>query len=74
MAVRDASLFLSLSLSLVSGLKAHLCVRRVGSVKPNNAADLGAQPDVDGFLVGGASLKAAEFVPIVESVAPRARF
>lgn len=36
-----------------------------GSVKPGNAADLGAAPDVDGFLVGGASLKADDFLAIV---------
>ncbi len=36
-----------------------------GSVKPNNIAGLMAQPDVDGALVGGASLKAEEFLQIV---------
>src|SRR5882762_1875326 len=36
-----------------------------GSVKPDNAADLLSQPDVDGALVGGASLKAADFSAIV---------
>jgi triosephosphate isomerase len=35
-----------------------------GSVKPDNAAALFAQPDIDGGLVGGASLKAADFVAI----------
>lgn len=42
-----------------------------GSLKPSNAADLFAQPDVDGGLVGGASLKAQEFVPIVRAAAAR---
>jgi triosephosphate isomerase len=37
-----------------------------GSVKPDNAAELMSQPDVDGALVGGASLKAADFVAIVK--------
>jgi triosephosphate isomerase len=37
-----------------------------GSVKPDNAAELMAQPDVDGALVGGASLKASDFVQIVK--------
>ena len=37
-----------------------------GSVKPANAADLLARPDIDGALVGGASLKADTFLPIVE--------
>ena len=36
-----------------------------GSVKPSNAADLMAQPDIDGALVGGASLDATEFARIV---------
>lgn len=35
-----------------------------GSVKANNAADLFAMPDIDGGLVGGASLVASEFVSI----------
>ena len=35
-----------------------------GSVKPDNAASLFAQPDIDGALVGGAALKAADFVAI----------
>ena len=35
-----------------------------GSVKPGNAADLLAQPDVDGALVGGASLDAAAFAAV----------
>ncbi|MFH5803846.1 triose-phosphate isomerase [Alienimonas sp. DA493] len=38
-----------------------------GSVKPANAADLLAQPDIDGALVGGASLSAENFLPIVEA-------
>ena len=37
-----------------------------GSVKPANAADLLARPDIDGALVGGASLAADSFLPIVE--------
>jgi triosephosphate isomerase len=36
-----------------------------GSVKPENAAELLAQPDVDGALVGGASLEPASFARIV---------
>ncbi|MDR0966591.1 MAG: triose-phosphate isomerase [Myxococcales bacterium] len=38
-----------------------------GSVKPDNAAELLAQPDIDGALVGGASLKAADFAAIVKA-------
>ena len=38
-----------------------------GSVKPGNAAELLSQPDVDGALVGGASLKAADFLEIIRA-------
>lgn len=38
-----------------------------GSVKPDNASELFACPDVDGGLVGGASLKARDFVEIIKS-------
>jgi len=38
-----------------------------GSVKPSNAAELMGQADVDGALVGGASLKADDFAGIVEA-------
>lgn len=38
-----------------------------GSVKPANAKEIFAQPDVDGGLIGGASLKAADFLAIVNS-------
>jgi triosephosphate isomerase (TIM) len=37
-----------------------------GSVKPGNIADLMARPDIDGALVGGASLEADEFAAIVQ--------
>jgi triosephosphate isomerase (TIM) len=38
-----------------------------GSVKPDNASELISQADVDGFLVGGASLDPADFAAIVEA-------
>ena len=38
-----------------------------GSVKPDNAADLLSQPDVDGALIGGASLKADDFLQIIKA-------
>ncbi len=38
-----------------------------GSVKPENIAELMAQPDIDGALVGGASLKADTFIQIVRN-------
>ncbi len=40
-----------------------------GSVKAANAAEIFSVDDVDGALVGGASLKAADFVPIIEAAA-----
>ncbi len=38
-----------------------------GSVKPSNAAELLAQPDIDGALVGGASLDPRDFAEIVKA-------
>jgi triosephosphate isomerase len=38
-----------------------------GSVKPDNAAELMSQQDVDGLLVGGASLNSEDFVAIIQS-------
>lgn len=38
-----------------------------GSVKPDNAAELMSQPDIDGALVGGACLKADSFIKIIEA-------
>lgn len=42
-----------------------------GSVTAKNAAEFFAQPDIDGALVGGASLKPAEFVAIIQAAAQR---
>ena len=41
-----------------------------GSMKPSNAAELLAQPDVDGGLIGGASLDQDDLLAIIESTAP----
>jgi triosephosphate isomerase (TIM) len=38
-----------------------------GSCKPSNAGELFANPDVDGGLIGGASLKAADFMGIIQA-------
>jgi triosephosphate isomerase len=40
-----------------------------GSAKPSNTAELMAKPDVDGLLVGGASLKVEDFAKMVKTVA-----
>ena len=39
-----------------------------GSVKPDNAKEIFSKPDVDGGLIGGAALKAEDFVAIVDAV------
>lgn len=41
-----------------------------GSVKPSNATEMLAQPDIDGALVGGASLDARDFAEIVKAAKP----
>ncbi len=41
-----------------------------GSMKPDNAAELLALPDVDGGLIGGASLDAGDFGAIVDAAKP----
>jgi triosephosphate isomerase len=44
-----------------------------GSVKPSNATEIFGVADVDGALVGGASLTAADFIPIVAAAAGQLR-
>lgn len=44
-----------------------LCIQYGGSVKPSNAKELFSMPNIDGGLIGGASLKAEEFMEIVRS-------
>ncbi len=39
-----------------------------GSVKPNNAAEIFSKPDVDGGLIGGASLDAEDFIAIIKAI------
>ena len=52
---------------------AEIRVQYGGSVKPSNATALCAQPDIDGALVGGASLVAGDFLAILKAAAaPRA--
>jgi triosephosphate isomerase (TIM) len=50
------------------GVAQAMTIQYGGSVKPENAASLLSQPDVDGALVGGASLKADQFLGIVKAV------
>jgi triosephosphate isomerase len=51
------------------GLAAEVSILYGGSVKPGNAQELFAMPDVDGGLIGGASLVADDFVAICEAAA-----
>jgi triosephosphate isomerase (TIM) len=53
---------------------ARVVVQYGGSVKPDNAAELLASPDIDGSLIGGASLKSGDFLAIFRAgldVTPR---
>ena len=50
-----------------SGVAEAVTILYGGSVKPGNAAEIFSKPDVDGGLIGGASLKAADFIAIVEA-------
>ena len=55
--------FAKVSVELAQGLR----ILYGGSVKPDNAQTLFAQPDVDGGLIGGASLKAEDFISICQA-------
>ena len=67
--IADVHLFLRSRLTARMGADA-LDVRLLygGSVKPSNAAEIFALPNVDGALVGGASLKAVDFGAIVAAL------
>ncbi len=54
-----------------AGIAAGLTILYGGSVKAANAQELFAQPDVDGGLIGGASLVADDFLGIVRAAAAR---
>jgi len=45
----------------------NICIQYGGSVKPANAKELLSQPNIDGALVGGASLKAEDFAGIIKA-------
>lgn len=68
----DASEVIGLIRATVAGLygdgiAGEMRIQYGGSVTPANAAELMAQPDIDGALVGGASLKAEDFMGIVRA-------
>jgi len=60
--------FIRKKLSEVMGNEAeNISILYGGSVKPNNAKELFSQKDIDGGLIGGASLKAGDFLAIINS-------
>lgn len=69
--VKEMQLFIETSLTKRFGRAAAQAVRLLygGSVKPHNAAELHHEGGMDGFLVGGASLKASDFHEICTAVA-----
>jgi len=54
-----------------AGVAGRLRIQYGGSVKPENAAELFGRPDVDGGLIGGASLDAVAFLRIVGAASAR---
>ena len=71
---RVCGLIRSISSEVYSGdVSQALRVQYGGSMKPDNAADLLSQPNIDGGLIGGASLKAGDFAAIVDAAAAAAR-
>ncbi len=66
---QDAHAFVRRRVGEMCGADAaqQLVIQYGGSVKPDNAKALLSQPDVDGALVGGASLKAPDFLAIVRA-------
>lgn len=46
----------------------NITIQYGGSMKPENALELLSQPDIDGGLIGGASLKARDFIEIIKAV------
>ena len=66
---QEAHAFIREKLEAIFGLECAQETRIVygGSVKPENVADLFAQPDIDGGLIGGASLNRTDFLEIIRS-------
>ncbi len=71
----DAHAFIRTKLAVLSDAATadKVRIQYGGSVKPNNTAELMAQPDIDGALVGGASLDPRGFAEIVKLTAELAR-
>ena len=56
-----------LAQTYTDSLAQQMCILYGGSVKADNTAELMAQKDIDGLLVGGASLKRDDFVAIINA-------
>tara|TARA_R110000850_G_scaffold57608_2_gene134602 strand:+ start:103 stop:855 length:753 start_codon:yes stop_codon:yes gene_type:complete len=52
-----------------TGIANNVSILYGGSVKPNNAVEIFSKPDVDGGLIGGASLVADDFIAIIKGIA-----
>jgi triosephosphate isomerase len=60
--------FIRENLTALIGVDAqHVSILYGGSVKPENAQQLFAQTDIDGGLIGGASLNSSDFLSIIHS-------
>jgi triosephosphate isomerase len=68
----DACLFVRQTVAALAGEDASATIRVQygGSVNPDNTPDFMAEPDIDGLLVGGASLDASRFAEIVRASQP----
>ena len=66
---QEVHAFIRKTLTAIFGIAIAAATRILygGSMKPDNAAGLLAKPDIDGGLIGGASLKASDFVAIVKA-------
>jgi len=64
---QEACAFIRDTLRIRGGAGDSVRILYGGSVKPDNAAELMAQPDIDGALVGGASLDPGDFAAIVKA-------
>jgi triosephosphate isomerase len=64
---QDVHAFLRARLAAKSAAAADVALLYGGSVKPDNAEELFRQPDIDGGLIGGASLKDKDFLAICKA-------
>lgn len=62
-----------LASAVSEAVAARVRIQYGGSVNAKNCVELARQPDIDGFLVGGASLNAADFLTIIDSGAVKSQ-